>query len=94
MDSHSPLTERRAGALDKRRRLRLLAITLWSGFLGGALMLLAAIALLPADALHGAGWAELSVGFLCAWVLAMVPASLALLLGLPLRNGQAPDDGR
>jgi len=51
--------------LDGRRRLRLAAVTLWTGFLGAALTLLTAIALLPAAATHGAGWAEFSIGFLC-----------------------------
>jgi hypothetical protein len=83
MVSQPPHPEPAGRALDTRRRLRLLAIALWSSFLGGTVTLLAAVALLPADVLHGAGWAELSVGFLCAWALAMVPASLALLLGLP-----------
>lgn len=74
--------------------MRLAAITLWSGFLGAALTLFTALALLPAAALHGAGWTELSVGFLCAWVLAIVPAGLALLLALPRRVPRAPRDGR
>jgi hypothetical protein len=94
MDSRAPRPDPVDRALDRRRRLRLLAIALWSAFLGAALTLLAAVALLPAESLHGAGWAELSVGFLCAWVLALVPASMALLLGLPQHRGQASGDGR
>ena len=75
-------------------RLRLAAITAWCGFLGAALTLFTALALLPATALHGAGWAELSIGFLCAWVLAMVPVALALVLALPRRAGRSVRDGR
>lgn len=80
--------------LDGRRRLRLAAVTLWTGFLGAALTLLTAIALLPAAATHGAGWAGFSIGFLCLWGLAMVPVGLALLLVLPSGDGEAPRDGR
>lgn len=82
MDSRAP---RREPAL---RRLRLFAIALWSAFLGAALTLLAALALLPAETTLALGWPELSIGFLCAWALALVPASLALMLGLPLNVGR------
>ena len=93
MDSPAHVEGRRR-VLAGSPRLRLAAITLWSGFLGAALTLFTALALLPAAALHGAGWQELSVGFLCAWVLAMVPVSLALLLALPRRILSARRDGR
>ena len=85
MDSRDLRAERAPGALDRNRRLRLLAITLWTAFLGACLTMLAALALLPPAALHGAGWAELSIGFLCAWLLSAVPVTLALMLVLPLR---------
>lgn len=95
MDSPGPPPDGKRRALDTRRRLRLLAVTVWTGFLGGALTLLTAIALLPGDIMLGAGWAELSIGFLCAWVLAMVPVSLALILVAPRADDRASSrDGR
>jgi len=78
MDSRSPHAEFARRGLGSRRVLRRIAVVAWTGFLGGALTLLAAIALLPDVA--GLGWAGLSAGFFCAWALAMVPAALALLL--------------
>jgi hypothetical protein len=78
MDSRSPHADFARRGLGSRRGLRRVAIALWTGFLGGALTLLAGVALLPDVA--GLGWAGLSVGFLCAWALATVPAALALLL--------------
>lgn len=89
MDSPAPRHES-AGAPGSRRRLWLLAITLWTSFLGAALTLLLAMTLLPAEATAGFGWAELSVGFLSAWLLAMVTVSLALMLALPLDVGRRP----
>lgn len=79
-------------ALGSRHRLRLFAIAAWTGFLGATLTVMTALALLPAAAMHDAGWAELSIGFLCAWVLAMIPVSLALVLALP--RSQRNGDGR
>ena len=86
----SPTPRRESGAPGSRRRLWLLAITLWTAFLGAALTLLLAMALLPSEATAVLGWAELSVGFLCAWLVAMVPVSLALMLALPLDPGRQP----
>ncbi len=88
MDSHDPRPELRPRALDSRRRLRLFAVTLWTGFLGAALTLAVGITLLP-DGIH-LGWAELSVAFIAAWVVSMVPVTLALMLILP--PARAPDD--
>jgi len=83
MDSPAARPEAAAGVLDTRRRLRLVAITLWTGFLGAALTVVTAVALLPPGVTHELGWAELSIGFLVSWVLAMVSISLALMLALP-----------
>ena len=65
------------------RRWRLIAITLWSAFLGALLILLTALALLPAD-LAGLGWTEFSIGFLCSWAIIAVPVTMALMLAAPL----------
>jgi hypothetical protein len=78
MDSPDPHADFARRGLGSRHGLRRVAITLWTGFLGGVLTLLAALALLPN--LSDLGWPGLSAGFLCAWALAMVPAALALLL--------------
>lgn len=93
MDSPLPRRTEPGRALGSRRRLRLFAITAWTGFLGAALSVMTALALLPAEATHAFGWAELSVSFLCAWVLAMVTVTLALMLALP-RSTERPGDGR
>ena len=70
-----------------RRRWWLFAITLWTAFLGATLTLVVFVALLPEDASLALG--DLSLGFLCSWVLSMVPISLALMLALPLeRHGR------
>lgn len=66
-----------ARGLGSRRGLRLAAIALWSSFLGATLTLLAALALLP---LEHAGLTEVSLGFFCAWALALVPVTIALML--------------
>lgn len=65
------------------RRGWLFAITLWTAFLGALLNLGMALVLLPGD-LPGLGWAELSIGFLCSWVVIAVPVALALMLAAPL----------
>jgi hypothetical protein len=86
MDSPAPLPEQReqrARGLDARPRLRLFSIALWTSFLGAALTTVAMLALLPTDALPRAGWAEVSIGFLCAWALALIPVTLALMLVVP-----------
>jgi hypothetical protein len=80
MDSPSRPADAPPRGLGSRRRLRLLAVTLWTGFLGAMLITVAGVALLPAEAAHGLGWAELSVAFLCAWALTTVPVLLALAL--------------
>ena len=95
MSTDSPLPRRTdpGRALASRRRLRLLAITAWTGFLGAALSVVTAIALLPAEATHAFGWPELSIAFFCAWILSMVTVTLALMLVLPPPT-ERPDDGR
>ena len=74
---------RRRDAAGAARRWRLIAITLWSAFLGALLNLMLALALLPSD-LAGFGWAEFSVGLLCSWTIIAVPVTLALMLAAPL----------
>lgn len=91
MDSPLRRTEPRR-ALGTRHRWRLFAVTAWTGFLGGALTVMTGLALLPAEATHGFGWGEMSVAFLCAWILAMVPVSLALMLMLPRTPGRRDDE--
>jgi uncharacterized BrkB/YihY/UPF0761 family membrane protein len=95
MSTDSPLPRRTepGRALGSRRRLRLLAITLWTGFIGAALGVVTTIALLPAEATHAFGWAELSIGFFCAWGLAVVTITLALMLALPSVT-ERPGHGR
>lgn len=92
MDSPDPRPEPRPRALDSRRRLRLFAITLWTGFLGAVLTLVVGVSLLP----HGVvpGWSELSVAFLAAWAVTLGPITLALMLALPPARAPDNDDGR
>ncbi len=93
MDSRSALPESASRDLPGTRRRcassrwRLFAITLWTAFLGATMTLVVFVALLPEDATLALG--DLSLGFLCSWVLSMVPISLALMLALPLeRHGR------
>jgi len=82
------------GLTSSARRWWLFAITLWTAFLGALLNLVMTLVLLPED-LPGFGWAELSIGFLCSWIIIAVPIALALALAEPLlrrRNG-APEGG-
>jgi len=79
-----------AAAPASRQRLRLLAVTAWIGFVGAALTLLLFVVLVPHDARFDLG--DLSVFFLCAWVLSMVTIGLALMLALP--GGAGPNHGR
>lgn len=80
-DERGPGFARRA--LGARHRLRLLAIALWSSFLGAILILLFVIALLPADVCAQLGLGELSVMFLASWVLTLVPVGVAMFLATP-----------
>ena len=57
---------------------------MWSAFLGATLTIVVFAALLP-PAVH-LGWAELSVGFLCSWLVSTVPVGVALMLALPLSH--------
>lgn len=70
-------------ALGSRRRLRHLAVALWSSFLGAALTLLFVVALLPTDFCAQIGLGEWSVLFLAAWAAALVPVSIAMALLTP-----------
>lgn len=92
MDSHDPRPEPRPCALDSRRRLRLFAITLWTGFLGAVLTLAVGISLLPDGVMLG--WSELSVAFLAAWAVSMAPITLALMLALPPARARSDANGR
>jgi hypothetical protein len=76
----------------RNRRGWLIAIALWTAFLGAALNLLAGLLLLPAEATHALDWHALSVLFLAGWLLTLVPVGLALMLALPLPA--AGGDGR
>ena len=76
----------------RSRRGWLIAITLWTAFLGAALNLLAGLLLLPAEATRALDWHALSVLFLAGWLLTVVPVGLALMLALPLPRGDG--DGR
>ena len=92
MDSRSPhpdpahphaaeiVTAATARGLGSRRRLRLLAIAAWCSFLGAALLLLGGLAVFPTEGVGTMGLGELSIAFLCAWALTLIPVSLALLL--------------
>jgi hypothetical protein len=73
------------------RRGWLFAITLWTAFLGALLNLGMTLLLLPEDIL-GFGWAELSIGFLCSWIIIAVPVALALMLAAPLLGIRRDDD--
>ena len=80
MDSPVRPPELARRGLATRRRLRLAAITLWSAFLGAALLLTAGLAFLPTATVHELGWDGLSLAFLCAWAIATLPVAMALLL--------------
>ena len=69
-------------ALGTRRGLRLLAVAAWSSFFGAALILVAGITVLPAPG-AALGWHELSLGFLLAWALCLLPVGFALTLAQP-----------
>ena len=70
-------------ALGSRHRLRMLAIALWSSFLGAFLILLFVVAVLPADVCAQLGLGELSALFFASWVLTLVPVSIAMFLATP-----------
>lgn len=90
MSSHPALDEaadlvRRAAkkGLGSRTRLRLLSITLWASFLGAIPTLLMLVAVLPAEVLPVLSLNRLSAFFFAAWLCALVPASLGVLLTHP-----------
>ena len=85
MDSRQPRPDAAPRVLESRRGWRLLAVTLWTSFLGATLTLVFGLNWLPDDV--DVGLAELSAAFLGAWALAAVPVALALLL-------MEPRDGR
>lgn len=89
MDSPRPRPEAARG-----RRARLLAITLWSAFLGAALDLLVLPLLLPPELAHALDWHALSVLFLGTWGVMAVPVAVALLLARPLFEARGGGDGR
>lgn len=70
--------ERRA--LGSRPRLRLLAVVVWSAFLGACALLLAWLAF-TTDATGPLSLGRLTRIFLTLWALALVPAASAALLG-------------
>jgi hypothetical protein len=81
--SHVPRPDVAGGAAVAGRSGWLFAITAWAGFIGAALMLALLVALMPGE-LAPTGWHELSVAFLCAWLVSMASIGLALSLALPL----------
>ncbi len=85
-------------ALGRRPRLRRLAIVLWSGFLGGVVLLLAWLALAPDELLGPQTLGQLTLMFLVGWAISLVPALAAALLIAPFPGppapGGEPDDGR
>ena len=85
MDSRNPRPDAPPRALDRRRGLRLFAVTLWTAFLGATLTFVFVLAWMPDGARLTLG--ELSVGFLTAWALAAVPIALALMLTEPEARG-------
>ncbi|MBI3171319.1 MAG: hypothetical protein HYZ32_01840 [Hydrocarboniphaga effusa] len=70
-------------ALGRRPRLRRLAIILWSGFLGGVVLLLAWLALAPDELLGPQTLGQLTLMFLVGWAISLVPALAAALLIAP-----------
>ena len=70
-------------ALGSRTRLRMLAISLWAGFLGALPFMLVLIAALPDAALPAFGFGAFSVFFLSSWMCAFIAASIGVLLSHP-----------
>lgn len=69
-------------ALGARPGLRLLAITLWSAFLGAIVLLAAFLLALPHEG-EPIGFDRLAAVFLVLWALAAIPALSAALLAQP-----------
>lgn len=70
-------------ALGGRPALRMLAVVVWSGFLGGVVLLLAWLAMTPPDMLAAPPLEQLTFVFLAGWLLSLVPAAAAALLARP-----------
>lgn len=71
--------------LGLRPWLRLLAVTLWSSFLGAALSTIVLLFLPDNWSLPTSSLTSIGVTFLLMWLLAMVPALLAAVLAAPRR---------
>jgi hypothetical protein len=78
-------------ALGSRQRLRLVAIVLWSGFLGAVCLLIAWLALGRYLVDEPLTLDRTSAAFFIAWALALVPAGTAVLLATHGKP-RPPDD--
>lgn len=81
-DTAEILRAARQRALGARPGLRLLAITVWSGFIGAVVLLAAFLLALPHE--NGpVGFDRLAAVFVVLWALASIPALSAALLAQP-----------
>jgi len=87
-----------ARALGRRPGLRMLAVVLWSGFLGGVVLLLSWLTLTPPDMLGAQSLGQLTFVFAAGWAISLVPALSAVLLATPFPRRpvlpREPRDGR
>lgn len=73
--------------LGLRPWVRLLAVTLWSSFLGAALATVVLLFMPENWSLPLSSLGSIGVTFLLMWLLAMVPALLAAVLATPRLRG-------
>lgn len=92
-DAAGILRAARSRALGARPGLRLLAITVWSGFIGAVVLMAAWLLALPADG-EPVAFGRLAVVFMVLWALAAVPALSAALLAQPTARAFDPPDKR
>jgi hypothetical protein len=72
--------------LERERRLRFVAVVLWSAFLGAAAMLVAWIAVLETMPPGDTGFGMISRVFFVSWAVALVPAICAAMLAAPSQD--------
>lgn len=82
-DAESLLRHAAQKGLGSRTRLRLLAVSLWAGFLGAIPTLLLLMALQPVEHQLPLSLGRLSLLFFAAWLCAFISASIGVLLTHP-----------
>lgn len=80
----------RERALGARPSLRLLAITVWSSFIGAVVLMSAWLLALPHDDGEVVGFGRLAAVFVVLWALSAVPALSAAMLAQPSPNAFDP----